>query len=210
MCKTESPFNLSRTQRNIIISQALFAQSDSIQSTIQRVSYLYTLLRQVSTDSRAEPSARETTTDGLYGTFHGDYSARTFRGDIQVIRDSSSRHFEHAVRYQFIQKDSAKRWEKCARRTAKVRRKMFIHYIHANRYNKLSAVTLYHSKQRSTLSDMSNSMHNCSNAINCMSLSSPCPILSHSSKVSGSTSAISKRKRDITLHLNYIYIHLPT
>lgn len=46
------------------------------------------------------------------------------------------------------------------------------------------------SKQRSMLSDISSSIHNCSKAISCISLSSPCPILSHSSSVSGSTSTI--------------------
>lgn len=48
----------------------------------------------------------------------------------------------------------------------------------------------YVSKQRSTLSDIRSSMHSCSSAINCISLSSPCPICSHSSNVSGSTSAM--------------------
>lgn len=40
------------------------------------------------------------------------------------------------------------------------------------------------------LSDIRSNIHSCSNAINCMSRSSPCPILSHSSSVSGSTSTI--------------------
>lgn len=46
------------------------------------------------------------------------------------------------------------------------------------------------SKHLSTLSDMRRSIHSCSRAMSCMSLSSPCPIWSHSSRVSGSTSAI--------------------
>lgn len=46
------------------------------------------------------------------------------------------------------------------------------------------------SKHRSTLSDMSKSMHSCSKAINCISRSSPLPICSHSNNVSGSTSDI--------------------
>ena len=44
------------------------------------------------------------------------------------------------------------------------------------------------------LSDMSSNIHSCSKAINCISLSSPCPILSHSNKVSGSTSTIFTKK----------------
>lgn len=48
----------------------------------------------------------------------------------------------------------------------------------------------YVSKHRSTLSDIKSSMQSCSRAISCMSLSSPCPICSHSSNVSGSTSAM--------------------
>lgn len=51
-------------------------------------------------------------------------------------------------------------------------------------------VQTYVSKQRSTLSDMSKSMHSCSRAMSCISRSSPCPICSHSSNVSGSTSAM--------------------
>lgn len=48
----------------------------------------------------------------------------------------------------------------------------------------------YLSKHRSTLSLMSRSMQSCSSAISCMSRSSPWPIESHSSSVSGSTSPI--------------------
>lgn len=54
----------------------------------------------------------------------------------------------------------------------------------------LISIQTYVSKQRSTLSDMSNSMQSCSRAMSCISLSSPCPICSHSSNVSGSTSAM--------------------
>lgn len=54
----------------------------------------------------------------------------------------------------------------------------------------MKAKTTHVSKQRSTLSDIRSSMHSCSNAISCISLSSPCPICSHSSNVSGSTSAM--------------------
>ena len=48
----------------------------------------------------------------------------------------------------------------------------------------------YISKQRSTLSDINRSMQSCSSAISCMSLSSPWPMLSHSSSESESTSAM--------------------
>lgn len=59
------------------------------------------------------------------------------------------------------------------------------------RHNRPSiCVQTYVSKQRSTLSDMSKSMHSCSRAMSCISRSSPCPICSHSSNVSGSTSAM--------------------
>ena len=50
------------------------------------------------------------------------------------------------------------------------------------------------SKHRSMLSDIKSNIHNCSKAISCMSLSSPCPILSHSNRVSGSTSTIFTEK----------------
>ena len=46
------------------------------------------------------------------------------------------------------------------------------------------------SKHLSTLSDISNSIQSCSRAMSCISRSSPAPIWSHSSSVSGSTSAI--------------------
>lgn len=59
---------------------------------------------------------------------------------------------------------------------------------------KMTCIISYLSKQRSTLSDMRRSMQSCSRAINCMSLSSPWPMLSHSRSVSGSTSAIWNHK----------------
>lgn len=51
-------------------------------------------------------------------------------------------------------------------------------------------IYFYLSKQRSTLSDISSNMHNCSSAISCISRSSPIPLFSHSNNVSGSGSAI--------------------
>lgn len=72
------------------------------------------------------------------------------------------------------------------------------------------------SKQRSTLSDMSSSMQSCSRAMSCMSRSSPWPICSHSSRVSGSTSAMMASLKSIMLNelsaqhvwLVYLSIHL--
>lgn len=55
----------------------------------------------------------------------------------------------------------------------------------------------YLSKHLSTLSDINSSIHSCSRAISCMSRSSPWPIWSHSSKVSGSTSAMLARSNSL-------------
>lgn len=62
------------------------------------------------------------------------------------------------------------------------------------------------SKQRSTLSDMSNNIQSCSSAITCMSLSSPVPMVSHSKSVSGSMSAIiCSRYFDVNIFLMWLY-----
>ena len=66
----------------------------------------------------------------------------------------------------------------------------------AKRNEKKKQGAAHLSKQRSTLSDMRSSMQSCSKAMSCMSLSSPWPMLSHSSRVSGSTSAICEHNRD--------------